>query len=897
VHERVVALSQELGFKNPTSIQEKAWPVILRKKNCLISAPTGSGKTEAAVLPVMVMLANDPQNKKGVRALYVTPLRALNRDLVTRLREYGAKLGLEVEIRHGDTTNYIRRRTLLKPPDLLVTTPETLGVLLSSRLFKAHLASVEYVIVDELHELLGNKRGSQLVLYLARLKRLSEHPIVSIGISATLGNFNSAKEYFVGGSQCAIIVDRSVREYQVDVVMVDGGLEGVAKYIQDDMVNRRTRSALIFCNTRDSAEILGAMLKNQNRIKVEVHHGSLSKESREEVESMLKSGMLDAVVCTSSLELGIDVGKIDHVYQVDSPRQVAKLVQRVGRGSHTSYSIASGTIVCKSIDDYIESCALANLLKKGKFESVVQPYAPLDVFSVVIVALCMEKGGVTTQDVFELAKSAPQFKNVSIAEIEECIDLLDKNGLVYRVGSVVKPRRKAFNFVYSNISTIPEVESYDVKELVTAKKLGRLDEKFVAENLEEGQRIILRGDAWRIISINDLDATIFVEKAESLSGATPVWTGEMIPVEKFVAREVGELRKSLLTSKYDKVSKCLIQTKEVLGIVPNQRTLLIESKQNGLVIHTCLGTKINNAFQLLILGVCRAKTGTTPKVASDPYRVFVLGAAGLSASELVQSIKSIDCEVVLGSELVLTRSFQYSLWQIAKRFGAVLKEAKYDKKVAELIARRYSGTVIVNEAMKEMLYKKYDLVGLKETLESVKAGIIDIVIKDVESYSPLANMIVYDQVLLSIGDHEAGIRALRDSVIRRHAKLVCLSCAKWERVYDVFDTPARPHCPICKSKIIAITYPQDEALVKLVKRKLKGIQLDPSENIRFKRAWKSSSLYMAFGRRAAIALACYGVGEDVAARILRQAMTEEELFSRLYMAQRNFVLYRKFWSN
>lgn len=889
--ERLLDFARGLGITEPTLIQTKAWPVVVRRKNCLISAPTGSGKTEAAVFPVLMVLAAEPAARRGVRALYITPLRSLNRDMMTRMERYAVKAGLSVDVRHGDTSAYARRKTLLKPPDLLITTPETLGILLSSKQFKANLVAVEWVVVDEVHELVGSKRGAQLAINLARLRDIAVGKITQIGLSATVGDAAVASRFLFNRSPSAIIVDSRAREYSVDVRLVEEDMEAIAACIEDDILKNDYVSVLVFMNTRDGTEILGAMLKMRRKVRVEVHHGSLSKESREEVENGLRRGSFRAVVCTSSLELGIDIGKIDHVFQIDSPRQVGKLVQRVGRSFHTAGRPARGTILCRSEDEYLESVALLNTMRRKRGDDMEEPYGPLDVLAVAIVGMSIGKGGVARQEVYRLLQGIAQYSMVGEAVLDECVSLLQQSGLVILSNGVIRPRAKAYEFFFSNLSMIPNVESYEVKELASSKRIGRLDERFVAESLEEGQRVILKGEPWEIVSINDFEAKVYVEKAGSLTGATPVWTGEMIPVEQETAKEVGLIRGGSPGS----VGTYVSETKRILDVVPSADKIVVESGKAGVVIHACFGTKINNALQLALGGILRSISGFAPKMVSDPYRVFVSGP--FPFERLRDSLLNVDIEKLVIPEIASTRAFNYAIWQIAKRFGVVAAKAKYDRRVAESLTTRYSDTIIFVEALKEAQRKKYDAMGLKRVVSEIREGRVKLLFKRVDGYSPMAGALVYDRGVEEADVRDGDIKSLKDTMLRRHARLVCLSCGGWERVCRVSEAPAEPRCPVCKSRLVGITSPYDADAVKVVQRKVRKKPLTMADEGRFRRLWKSSSLYVSFGGNAVVAMACYGVGEDTAARVLRQAVGERDLYVRLYAAQRNFVLNRKYWKD
>ncbi|MGI0025663.1 MAG: DEAD/DEAH box helicase, partial [Nitrososphaera sp.] len=372
------------GFQSLTTIQQKALPVISRRVNCLLVAPTGSGKTEAAVLPVFTMLASEKPSSAGkIRAIYITPLRALNNDVLRRIVKYADSEGLRVLIRHGDTTTAARKKIVENPPDVLITTPESLAVVLTSEKMLTALQELQWVIVDEVHELVANERGAHLSIGLERLQAASSKRVTRIGLSATVGNLKQAAQ-FVSGTERkhAVLVDTASRGYDIDVKFVKGSLNNVAHFILEYVKSSKVEgSVLLFTNTRDEAEYLGTILKNQGEIKVDVHHGSLSKEVREETESTLRTGEAGIVVCTSSLDLGLDIGSVDLVIHYGSPRQVSKLMQRIGRSRHSRRSFAKGLIVTNNADDEVEALAIIRRMKKGSIEEQKMHECALDVMA------------------------------------------------------------------------------------------------------------------------------------------------------------------------------------------------------------------------------------------------------------------------------------------------------------------------------------------------------------------------------------------------------------------------------------------------------------------------------------------------------------------------------------
>ncbi|MDX1533314.1 MAG: DEAD/DEAH box helicase, partial [Nitrosopumilaceae archaeon] len=291
---------QTLGFENLTEIQRKAVPIIYQKKDSLIIAPTGSGKTECSIIPIFSHLRNS-KNPGKIKALYITPLRALNRDVFRRITSYAENDNLALEIRHGDTSQKIRKKISLEPPDVLITTPETLVILLTQKKMLDALSELEWVVIDEVHELLSSERGSQLSLSLERLAINSSKEMTRVGLSATVGNIDAASKFVVGTKRkCKIIQDTSVRKYDVETKFIEGSISDIAEEITEYVTSLKLNSpVLLFTNSRGEAEFLASVLKEKSKIPIELHHGSLSKEVREETETSLREGKFGIVVCTS----------------------------------------------------------------------------------------------------------------------------------------------------------------------------------------------------------------------------------------------------------------------------------------------------------------------------------------------------------------------------------------------------------------------------------------------------------------------------------------------------------------------------------------------------------------------------------------------------------------------
>ncbi len=332
--ERVQACIRKRGFIELSEIQDQAIPRVLAGDHLLLIAPTGTGKTESAMLPVFNGMLSLPAG--GFRAIYITPLRSLNRDMLQRLEWWCRELGFSVGVRHGDTPLSERRRQALNPPDLLITTPETLQAIFMGKVLRRHLQHVRYIIVDEIHELAGSKRGAQLAVGLERLIPYAGE-FQRIGLSATVGNPEDVGRFLCGARPFRIVQVPVAKHLDISVTYQGDSFEREAAWVGDSI--DRHGSTLVFVNTRVTAEALGHQLFSRGD--VEVHHGSLSKEVRIDAEERFKSGKIHALICTSSMELGIDIGHIEHVIQFGSPREVARLVQRVGRAGHqTSHGFA-----------------------------------------------------------------------------------------------------------------------------------------------------------------------------------------------------------------------------------------------------------------------------------------------------------------------------------------------------------------------------------------------------------------------------------------------------------------------------------------------------------------------------------------------------------------------------
>ncbi len=910
---------RELGWAELTPIQSKSYKLLVRGKSALLVAPTGSGKTEAAVIPIFSRLLAEKAQKgsgaRGIRMLYITPLRALNRDIFRRVISYAEAEGLKADIRHGDTSASARQKMLASPPDVLITTPETLGIILTSRKFSKFLANLEVVVVDELHELLGSERGAHLTVGIERLQRLSVgHELIRIGLSATVGDLDEAANFLVGtGRRCAIITDTVARGYDVGVKFKDGNLSSLALGILDYVKEQKgeDKSTLVFTNTRDEAEFLGAVLKAKSPdIPVEVHHGSLSKESRESTESALRSGSAGIVISTSSLELGLDIGSVNLVVQVGSPRQAVKLIQRIGRSRHKMRERAVGLVVTNRLDEELESIALLERVARSSLEQTRMHQKPLDVLAHHLAGLALEESYMKVEDIIALVRKAYPFRNVTLEDVDSVARILERQGIIRYDGEVIKRRGpRTYQYYFSNLSTIPDIEQYAVIDITTKKIVGRLDQVFVGEYGEPGKPFVLKGSSWRIISIDDDKKVLHVEPGFKDLSTIPYWVGELIPVEYETTQLVGKLRREIALdgSTGIKVSKeqrdRLKDSASQLGVIPDERGVVIEKRKasSSIVVHSCFGTKINQTLSTILSTLLSSKIGYLVEAKSDSYRIMLSTNGALESRHVTAALKEdITIEEVLTASIIGTHPLNWKTWYVSKKFGVIEKGAQYDRRAARLIQDRYRGTALYSEVLRELFHEKYDIEATREIMQSLREEKMELRAVEVEEYSSLSKPIleyVSSFAAMPLTMEKAILDLVKTRIGNAKHKLLCLSCGRYESVRKTDDVQEPIVCPLCRSRLITETYASDLELPRIIEKKKKGQALSEEEEKKFKRAWKTSSLIQNFGKRAIIILSGFGVGVDTAARIIRRTADEDQFYRNIYIAEKNYVATRGFWQD
>ena len=913
LHPRLKSAMKKFGYHTLTLVQEKAIPLIMSGVNVLISAPTGTGKTEAALFPIYSKVLRE-DNDRGVKILYITPLRALNRDIYRRMVAIAEELGISVAIRHGDTPKRQRYLISLNPPIMLITTPETLQFLLVGRRIRESLREVKWVVVDEVHELIDSKRGVQLFTALERLNKISKHKIQRIALSATVGDPNYVAKIVSGNRKIEVVDVSTEKHVQIKVEFVDSRegelLKKCVKEISKILDNYR--SLLIFTNTRDMAETIASKLLSSGRNGIAVHHGSLSREERLKTERDFKSGKVKTVVCTSSLELGIDIGTVDLVIQYGSPRQAVRLAQRVGRSGHREGLTSKGLIIVNNEDDLLESIVLIRRVLCKNYEKPRIHHYALDVLAHQIVGMALEKYS-SIDEMYRVITRSAYYEGLPYRKFKEVIEFLEKISLVRVEKSKVIPRRRAYSYYFEAASTIPDVEKLEVIDIASSRPIGLLDGDFVAASCEVGTTFILAGKVWTIDRIDYEAGRIYVHPSSSAFGAIPAWVGEEIPVEYKVAREVGSIRRRLALSTalknyefnkltYWKAKEYIERQLDAVGIIPDDKTIYIEKGEKLAVINACLGTRANYTLGLLVAHYLSESRGESVAFRVDPYRIVLVFASKIRGADILSFFHE-DFEEVLeriGDAVKKTELYRWRLLQVLKRFGVIERHAKV--KLTGSLRRLFEGSVAEEETLREIFTDKLDVEIVAKILNMIKKGLIKVKYRDVgmEDFSPMSTPILeryyFRGSTLPLPPTKLIIDVVKNRILNTYMELTCLHCMNWSTVLKVKDISEDFKCPRCQARAIAVTKPLDSVnKLKIFKRWIYKLPLSDQDRRIAEEMSKSARLFLTYGRRAAIVLAGRGVGPATAIRILSRANTEEELIKLILEAEKNYVRTRAFW--
>jgi ATP-dependent Lhr-like helicase len=931
LHTDVREALSERGFSTPTAPQRKAIPPLAAGEHALVVAPTGSGKTETAMLPVLSAI-QDRDHRHGIQALYVTPLRALNRDMRQRLEWWGETLDITIDVRHGDTTDYQRSKQAENPPDVLVTTPETLQAMFTGEKLRRALEDVEHVIIDEVHELAASKRGAQLTI---GLEHLREHagPFQRIGLSATVGDPEEVGRFLTGDRGCRVVeveagsnIDVQVREPEVKPedesaageLLTDATVASHVRAI-DELVAEND-STLIFVNTRQTAEGLGSRLKAYGT-DVGIHHGSLSKEARIDVEDRFKAGEIDALLCTSSMELGIDVGRIDHVVQYSSPREVRRLLQRVGRAGHRREATSSGTVLTTHPDDTFEALAIVDRAERGEVEAAGIHHASLDTVANQIPGLLMGFGEMSAARAYDIVTRAYPFRNLTEADFKAVVRELSENRVLWLEESEDRLEKSGgtWQYFYANLSMIPDEANYTVKDMASGRTVGTLAERFVVTFAQPGETFIQRGEMWRITEIDDEEEEVLVTPIEDPTGEVPSWVGQEIPVPYDVAQHVGRTRAEARERFDDGASRELVArgltdrfpTDEYTATraldpverhdvaFPCDNRIVVEAYGREVVVNAAFGHTINETLGRLLSALIGQRTGSSVAMEADPYRIELEVPGGTTMGDVVEILETTDPDHV-GTlvELSLKNSdaLKFTLAQVAAKFGSLKrwkgKGSSQNRFGKDRLLKALEDTPIYDEAVRVVLHEQLNADGAADALRRLQTG--EFTLETVGERTPIGRGgRSSGRELLSPENADASvIETVKERIQSDRVLLACLHCKEWDRRQQVRRVDEQPECPNCGSTRVAALNPWADEVLEAVRSQEK----DDEQQKQTERAYKAASLVQSHGKKAVIALAARGVGPRNAAYIINNHRENETDFYRdILERERQYAKTKSFW--
>jgi ATP-dependent Lhr-like helicase len=801
----------EEAFGAPTPAQQLGWPAIASGRDTLIQAPTGSGKTLAAFLYGIDKLNSEPG--EGLRLIYVSPLKALNYDIERNLRGplAGLQSELRIGVRTGDTPQKERAAMLRNPPDILITTPESLYLMLTSRA-RENLKGVRTLILDEVHAVAGTKRGSHLALSVERLRRLTDEPFQRIGLSATQRPMEEIGR-FVSGARDIQLVDAGIAK-QLDLKVVvpledmrepggqgatsdlagtgsEGPQNSIWPSIYPEILKlvEEHRSTIVFVNNRRLSERLALRLNELAEKEVaRAHHGSLAREQRVEIEELLKAGEIPCLVATSSLELGIDMGAVDLVIQVESPKSVARGLQRVGRAGHELGAVSKGRIFPKFRADLLESAVVVKRMLEGAIEETVIPRNPLDVLAQQIVAIAADEE-ISVDDLHELVRGAYPFSDLSRTQLENVLDMLAgrypsdefaelRPRIVWdRTAGLIRGRTGVRQLAVTNAGTIPDRGMFGVHLIDGGGRVGELDEEMVYE-ARAGQTFLLGASTWRIEEITR--DRVLVSPAPGVPGAVPFWKGEGVGRPYELGEAIGKTSRELvaLTEEKaltrlrdehlldDRAARNLLtflnEQAAATGAVPSDRTVVVERFRDEigdwrLCILTPFGARVHAPWALALAARVRESLGLDAHAiwSDDGIAIHLPDADAAPPSDLVL----IDPEEI--EDLVVSQVGDSALFGARFRENAArslliprrrpdqrtpLWQQRLKAQSLLQVARKYPAFPVILETYRECLQDVFDLPSLKRLLQGLRTRQLDLVDVETPSASPYSASLLFDYV-------------------------------------------------------------------------------------------------------------------------------------------------------
>lgn len=925
----IVKCLEELGYKKLTDLQRKAFKTIYEeKRSVIIIAPTGSGKTEAALLPVMYRISK--YKYKPISAIYITPLRALNRDIKRRMEKLAECFDVSINLRHGDTPYRVRKYIEKNPPQILLTTPETFNYILINEKMREYLVNLRYIIIDEFRDLVESKRGMLLLTNIYLLENYLKRKFIKIALTATLKNTRLAMEILSGSLfpvNVDVLIDRSVKRMNIKVVIPEcrdderckflysilGDMDLVARLVRIYDLLRSKRSVLIFVNTRSIAEKLGYLLNivveklGGNNIHVEVHHGSLSRSHRLRVEEDFRNGRLKALIATSSMELGIDIGFIDYVIQYMSPRQAVRLLQRIGRSGHKLHGISRGEIIVQSnVLQILESLVMTRRAVSGDIEEETIPIKPLDVLAYSIVLYSLITGGTNLYDLYSLLIMNPIYSDLNIKEFNDLIEYLEYARLIKLKNDTVLPTSRSRLFIYKT-SMIPSTKDVAIINVADDRRIGVLNEEYVVLNISEGDVIVIGGKPWRIIGYDQQNAKLYVEPYDkTLETIIPHWEGENIPVEYKLAREVGSLIRRIRSNKKIDHYKLLLLNDEsvpdsVHGLA-DDKTILIEgnTELSLIIVNINGGSRVNKFVRDLLKSAIQWRYPFLKINAhSMPYAVFITLNNRQFVREVVETVKQIIYSIdkyldfrFLKRIALEQGTLHWRVFQVAQRFGAIDPEKS---NITKAILEAFVDTIIGYEALNEVLWKDYDVKSVRQLADSIKNGRIKVISR---ISSRLTNSV--KQLLTYYGEIKSAVPAPLVSrekylqhIMNRRMSLLCLHCG--HVVTDIVSNLINIRkCPRCGYMSLAPVKGNARIELEVVKKAINKSRLKISERTILEDLRKRAILYAQFGELALKVLASRGVGVSEAIRVINRVLEGYDLYEELYESEKKYLRIKRY---
>ncbi|KJE50069.1 MULTISPECIES: DEAD/DEAH box helicase [unclassified Acidiplasma] len=878
------------GIEEPTEAQRIAIPEILKGNNILLISPTGSGKTEAALLPVIDRIFRE--RPEPISLLYITPLRALNRDMLSRLYTYCDNLNIKVQVRHSDITQSQRDEISKSPGNILITTPESLQLMMSGKKLRGHLKNVKFVIIDEVHEMAQNERGSQFSIAMERLKSIAGK-IQIIGLSATVKNEDELSKFIAPEGNIKILKPSINKKMDISVIYPEPTDPEISEKMGCDPqyagciseiyhIVEKNRGTIVFVNRRYVAEDMAFRLSLWiNHPDLEVHHGSLSKESRETAEMDFKTNKIRGIICTSSLELGIDIGTADVVAQFNSPRQINKMVQRIGRSGHSLEKTSRGIIVCNDTIELEEAVAIVDNINSGNLENVMIRKNSLSTVANQIMLELNYAKKIKYQDFYNIIKRAYPFWELSFEEYYSVIELLNRTKKLIIDGEYIIKRYSILKYYIENISMIPSDKTYSVIDTVNKKFIGTLDEKYVVNEIEPGSFFIIRGATWRTIRIQD--GKIYVEPFPTAAIA-PHWTGEEIPVLFETTSRVSENRKNHEIPGFINKRGADALLNWYKNDIASLDKIIIESYAGEIIIQILLGSLGNFTLGEILSGILTSVTGESVEMDYSPYHIYIKVSRNIAPSDIEKIIENIDINNIDGyikSSARRSRFFNNVFLYEARKFGIITNDADIGRVRFEKIVDAYFNTPLYEDSMRKLIFDYMDINAVTEYLNGIKG--VKFILRDKISESSNIFLSHYSERIMPLKPTKTILESIKNRLLNEEVILLCTSCGNKRtlKIRDIRDIK----CPVCHSHLVASVSKFDEDSIKNID--------DPLIK---KRIIKNAHLVRERGLTAIMVMAARGVGPDTASRILEVSyLNEEDLIKRLLKAETDFAKNRQYW--